>query len=546
MGMSKDAPQLPDDIQACHELLRAQGETIAALQQQVAKLEFYVERLVRQRFGPRSEKIDPNQLSLFEDGGSSDEEAHPTDEEPDDPEIEVSAHKRRGGGRNKLPDDLPRERVEHDLAEEEKPCPCCGEIRQRIGEETSEQLEFVPASLKVIEHVRFKYACRACQEHVVIADAPSKPIAKGLAGPGLLATIVVGKYSDHLPLYRHEEIFARHGVEISRGTMCRWVRETADLLRPLYELMISRVLQSRCLHTDDTTVPVQDKALPKTRTGRFWAYCGDADHPYSVYEFTPSRERDGPAKFLADYEGFLHADAFSGYDHLYEGARIQQVLCWAHARRKFFEARTVQPIPAHSAMTAIKYLYAVETEAKSLAQGLDLSQHDQREAWYQQRYGLRQRKSIPVLEEFQGWLGRTQLQVLPKSPVGQAIGYILPRWSGFTRYCTDGRLSIDNNLSERTLRPCAIGRKNYLFVGNDRGGASAAVHYTMMASCKANGVEPFAYLRDVFEQLPAVVEKSTVNSSSSKLASDPLRESLEQFLPDVWLRSHPHSRRLAR
>lgn len=240
-----------------------------------------------------------------------------------------------------MPANLPRQRIEHTLSAEQLPCPGCGHERIKIGEETSEQLEYEPASLYVVEHVRFKYACRCCQEHVAVADKPPQPLPKGLPGPGLLAYTTVSKYGDHLPLYRLEEILARSGVEISRSTTCGWMRETAALLLPLWMLMKQRLLRSRVIHTDDTTVPVLDPSLPHTRTGRFWVYCGDLDHPYSVYEYTPSRQRDGPANFLNGYEGYLQADAFGGYDGLFAGSggKIVEVACWAHARRKFYDAQ---------------------------------------------------------------------------------------------------------------------------------------------------------------------------------------------------------------
>ena len=405
-------------------------------------------------------------------------------------------------------------------------CPDCGEERQRIGCERSEQLEFVPAVLKVIEHVRWKYACRTCQEHVAVAPAPSKPVEKGLPGPGLLSAIVVGKYADHLPLYRLEDVFARRGVELPRSTLCRWALQTAEILERLYQLMIKRVCSSEAIHTDDTPVPVLDPTLPKTRTARFWVYCGDWRNPYTVYDYTTSRKRDGPADFLQDFQGYLHADAFAGYDGIYASGQVKQVLCWAHAQRKFYEARTVQPEPAHAALAYIAQLYAVEREAKALVGTDGLNDEEAWETWHRERAELRRTKSLPILKELHDWLSATESRVLPKSPVGQAIGYVLPRWDGLVRYCENGALSIDNNLSERMVRPCAIGRKNWMFLGSDNGGKAAAILYSMMASAKSNQVEPFAYVRDLLVQL------------SGKRPHD-----LSKLLPDAWLKTHPESRR---
>jgi len=525
--MSTDAASHPDDLSLCHQIMDEQQATITGLQQRMGRLEHYIEQLLRSRYGPRSERIDPNQLQLFDqaDAEPTDEDASASDSTPGDPVV-VGEHRRRGGGRNTLPDHLPRETVEHDLSEGEKCCPECGEQRQRIGCETSEQLEFVPAVLKVLEHVRWKYACRICQEHVAVAPPPSRPIEKGLPGPGLLSAIVVGKQADHLPLYRLEDVFARAGVELSRSTLCRWALQTADILEPLYRRMIERVRSSAAIHTDDTPVPVLDRALPKTRTARFWVYCGDWRNPYTVYDYTTSRKRDGPASFLEDFEGYLQADAFAGYDGIYAGGRVRQVLCWAHARRKFFEARTVQPEPAHRALVWIGRLYAVEREAQSLVDGEGLTTESARQDWHHRREELRQQRSLPALGELHDWLQEAQWQVLPKSPVGRAIQYVLPRWDGLTRYCEDGALSIDNNLSERMMRPCAIGRKNWMFLGSDNGGKAAAILYSLMASAKSNQVEPFAYVRDLLVQF-----------------SGELPEDLSDLLPDQWLQTHPDARR---
>ena len=525
--MSTDALSLPDDMATLKELALQQHAAIAELRRELEQLKHYTAQLLRARYGPRGEKFDPNKLPLFDEGDAAEEAAR----ESEPCETPVAAHVRRRGRRKPLPADLPRERVEHDLADEEKPCPECGRLRERIGEETSEQLEFIPASLKVLEHVRFKYACRQCQEHVAIAPAPAKPIPKGIPGPGLLSALVVGKWSDHLSLYRLEDVFARHGVEISRGTLCRWAAATASLLSPLYEMMVDRVRRSRVIWTDDTPVKVLDPTLPHCRTGRFWVYCGDWRNPYSVYDYTASRKRDGPAGFLKDYRGYLQADAFSGYDGIYAAGQVQQVLCWAHARRKFFDAQMSKPGEAQVALAYIGRLYRVEREAKQLAGQFQLSEPAGRERWHAQRLKLRRQRSLPILAELHAWLEGAQRRTLPKSPLGQAIGYVLPRWEGLTRYCEDGELSADNNLAERTLRACAIGRKNWTFLGNDHGGRTAAILYSFTASCKANQVEPLAYLRDVIQQM-ARRQRSSPNST------DPT-----DLLPNVWLQSHPEAHR---
>jgi transposase len=488
--MSIDTIHRPNDLSLCHQIIDEQQSTIDQLQRELAQSRHFVEQLLRSRYGPRSERVDPNQLSMFGSEDVGDSAPAPTPEEA--ASLFVREHVRRGGGRGRLPDHLPREVVDHDLADVDKSCPCCGETRQRIGCETSEQLEFVPAVLKVIEHRRWKYACRRCEEQVAIAPVPDKPIAKGLPGPGLLSSVVVSKYADHLPLYRLEDVFARSGVELSRSTLCRWALQAAAILEPVYQAMVERVRSSESIHTDDTPVPVLDASLPKTRTARLWVYCGDWRNPYTVYDYTTSRRRDGPVEFLKGFEGYLHADAFAGYDGIYAAGNVKQVLCWAHARRKFYDARTVQPEFAHVALAYIARLYRIERDAKKIISADGLDSEPEWLASHRQRLDLRQQQSLPLLGEFRQWLQVTDQSVLPKSPIGQALQYVLPRWDGLVRYCENGALSIHNNLSERMVRPVAIGRKNYLFLRSDNGGKAAAVLYSIMASARANQVEPFA------------------------------------------------------
>jgi transposase len=524
-----DAAQMPNEVATLQAIVSEQSSTIASLTAQLAKLEHYIEQLMRARYGPRSEELDPHQLTLFDTAAADEKQASQSVQQAVlAKEHHPRAGTRRGGGRRELPEHLERKVIEHDLPDAEKCCPECGHERARIGCEESEQLEYEPAQLFVLVHRRWKYACRGCQEHVAIAPAAERPIDKGLPGPGLLAALVTGKYSDHLPLYRLEDVFFRSGVELARSTLCRWAMQTAELLRPLYEFMIQEVLQSRVIHTDDTPMPVLDPELDRTRTARLWTYVGDWRHPFTVYDYTTSRRRDGPQQFLNGYTGYLAADAYGGYDGIYASGAVKQVLCWAHARRKFYEARTVQPDEAHAALAFIARLYAVEEELGILrypiSQSSDLVQVTRK--WHRERRRVRQAQSLVILREFHAWLEKAQHTVLPKSPVGQAIGYVLPRWEGLTRYCEDGCLAIDNNLSERMIRPCAIGRKNYLFFGSDDGGRAAAVLYSILASAKANQVEPFAYTRDV-------VDHFAKNAQTD----------LKRLLPGVWLATHPEARR---
>jgi hypothetical protein len=301
-------------------------------------------------------------------------------------------------------------------------------------------------------------------------------------------------------------------VELSRATLCGWMASCAELLTPLYDLMVQRVLLSAVIHTDDTTVPVLDPMLPQTRTGRFWVYIGDVRHPHVVYDYTPRRTRDGPERFLKEFRGYLQADAFSGYDRLCAGPDVIEVACWAHVRRKFFEARTSAPVLAHAALARIRQLYAVEHAAAELsAEG---------------RHALRQQDSVPLLTAFGEWLTEQGRLVLPKSPIGQAISYAQSNWSALLRYPESGELSIDNNLAERMLRAQAIGRRNWTFLGSDRGGRTAAVLYSLTGTCKHHDIDPFAYLQDILRRLP----------------TQPA-DQLDELLPDVWFASHPRARR---
>lgn len=497
--MSKDAhAALPDDVALCHAMIGQLAGTVSEQQRRLAQLEHQLALLLRAHCGPRSEKVDPAQLALFETKPSPEEPVA----EPAPPKQMVREHVRRGGGRKPLPADLPRKRIEHPLPAEQLPCPCCGQERTKFGEEISEQLEFVPASLFVVEHVRFKYACKHCQEQVVISAKPPQPIAKGLPGPGLLAAIITSKFGDHLPLYRLEDIFARHGVESSRSTMCGWLKTTAQLMLPLYDLMRRLVLRSRVIHTDDTKVPVLDPSLPHVRNSRFWVYVGDEVHPYVVFDYTRSRERDGPAQFLAGYEGYVQADAFSAYDGIYTGSsgKIVEVGCWAHARRKFFDVREQSPRLAHEALARIGALYQLERELKQLG-ATDWQAVPLEERW-SRIAAARQEHSRPTLDGLRTWLDAAAEETLPKSPIRQAINYALNQWDALTRYCQQGFLVIDNNAAERAVRPCAIGRKNWLFCGNDGGGRTAAILFSMTSTAKRHGLDPFAWLRNVLTRLP--------------------------------------------
>ena len=511
-----ESQALPSDLAACHALIQIQQEQIDITTRKLSQMEHQIQQLLRRLYGRSSEKIDPKQMALFAEMLKQLEAQNPPVEPEPEPAVPPATN-RNGHGRRRLAPDLPRERVVHDLPENEKPCPCCGTMREVIGQETSEQLDYVPAQVKVIEHVRLKYICKECEKNVAeggpqiaTAEKPLSPIEKGLAAPGLLSYVIVSKYSDHLPLHRLEKIFQRHDIEIARSTMCDWMRQSADALRPLYDLMIREVLASKVIHTDDTPVDVQDKSLPQTREGRFWVYLGDPAHPQVVFDYTPNRRRDGPMTFLKDWgkdeRRYLQADAFGGYDGIYAGqagGNVVEVACWAHARRKFFEAQKNDRQNSTQALAYIRLLYDVETQAHEQfrAQEHNGSAHTLAEI----RLGLRQKLSIPRLAEFKKWLESIQAssggRVLPKSAIGQAVTYALNQWDALCVYTTDGDLAIDNNAAENALRRIAIGRKNWLFAGSDNGGRTAAILFSLIATCQRHDVEPFAYLRDVLTRI---------------------------------------------
>jgi transposase len=326
---------------------------------------------------------------------------------------------------------LPRERIEYHPPKEDLICPCCGQAKRAIGEEVTEELEYVPASFVVRQHVRIKYACKNCQEGVVIADLPARPIEKGRPGPGLLSNVLTSKYCDHLPLHRQEGIWKRHGVHIMRSTMCDWVRDCADLLSPIVRYMQTMILQSKKIHTDDTPVPVQDGSRRQTRKGYLWTYIGDKSNV--VFDYTPTHSRDGPVAFLGDYDGYVHADAYKGYDAFFDKGKATEVACWAHTRRKFFDSLTTDPRRAHIMLAMIGKLYDVERQAKEDGLGAIALRE------------LRQNQSKPILEEISGRLDDWCIEVLPKSPIGQAVGYARGQWIALNQYVDDGELAIDNN-----------------------------------------------------------------------------------------------------
>ncbi len=507
---------------------------------QVTSLEKQIERLLLQLRGSRQERIDPDQLLLF----SIDELRELAEQlgkgAPDEDLIDDAPPKgqRKGKSRGrvgKLPEHLEREIVRHELSAAERACPCCGEPRQEIGTETSEQLEIIPARLKVIQHERVKYACRSCQENVAIADKPPQPIEKGLPGPGLCAHTVLSKFGDHQPLYRQEDIHSRLGMTIRRSTLCGWLVALAELSLPLVMRMKHLLLQSSVIHTDDTKIKMLDPGGGIARECKFWPYLGDWLHPYAVYDFTLTRERDGPKNFLEGFEGYLQADAYCGYDCIFAGGKVAEVACWIHARRYWHQALDNDPVRANTALGFIARLSQIEKELDKAYPAKNL----QGERDFAAVAAGRQQHAVPILDEFKVWLDQEACndRLLPKSEIRKAFTYTLNQWEALCRYSGEGYLSYDNNAAERLVKVSAIGRKNFLFVGNERGGHNAAIFYSLVSSAKANGVEPFAWLQSLFTQL----SYHRSGEAFAQAASDEAVTSaeLDGLLPDRWLQANP-------
>lgn len=357
-----------------------------------------------------------------------------------------------------------------------------------MGRTVTLQLDYIPGMAFYWEHIRLKYACRTCESHVVSAPMPEQPIERGMPAAGILAYIPTAKLADHLPLYRLEEILSRQGLVLSRSTMCDWMVKMAKLVGKVYSYMVEKVRRSRVIWTDDTPIRVQDRTLEKRcRTGRIWVYRGDAQNPFIVYHYTPSRKREGPVEFLKNYTGFLQADAFAGYDCIYVGGAVKEVACFAHARWKFVNAMDTNRSACSQVLQLIQNLYNLERE--------------QKQATSEERKSARQEIAVPILRNLKHLLDQLAMVALPKSPLGQAIAYAMNNWEALNVFTTDGDLTIDNNLAENALRPIALGRKNWLFAGSDAGGETCAVLSSLIATCRRHRIDPFLYLRTLILRL---------------------------------------------
>jgi transposase len=466
-------------------LIVSQHELIVSRDSEIEQLKLLITKLRRMQFGRSSEKLDRQieQLELqLEALQVNDAEIVAAM-----PEKIASVEPVARSVRRPLPAHLPREVRTH--LPKVAACPDCGGKLRKLGEDVSEVLERIPSHFQVIRHVRVKLAC-ACCDRIVQAAAPSRPIERGLAGPGLLAHVLVSKYGDHLPLYRQSEIYAREGVELDRATLADWVGGTSRLFEPLVEALRRHVMSAEKLHVDDSPVPVLAPGRGKTKTGRLWTYvrddrpAGDQTPPAVWFAYSADRKGEHPKAHLSKFTGTLQADGYAGFEQIYETGRIQEAACWAHVRRKFYDLQVAHKSPvAAEALERIAALYAIEKRIQGRSP--------------EERREIRNTRSRPLLVSLKQWLEATLDKLSRKSDTAIAVRYALGRWEALLRYCDDGKLEIDNNAAERALRAVALGRKNYLFAGSDRGGDSAARIYSLIGTAKLNGVNPESYLRNL-------------------------------------------------
>ena len=521
--MEKASNQLPDDVNLLKSLVADQMARNAQLQAdkqavvqknkhleaQVLTLQEQLNLAIARRYAASSEKISPDQYLLFDEAEAD------TEVEWEDDKIIVPAHTRKKGGRKKLPETLPRVEVVHELSAEERICPHDGATLAEIGAVTSEQLDIIPAKIQVIRHIRKQYACK-CGQCIKTAALPRQPIPKSMASPGLLAHIAVSKYQDALPLYRQETILRRIGVDIPRVTMANWMIQVGILIQPLINLLRDRLLEYDIIQMDETTVQVLKEPDKQAQSKSYiWLQRGGPpDKPVVLYDYDPGRSAEVPKRLLEDFKGYLQTDGYDGYNAVVAVNGLTRLGCMAHARRKFTDAikaqgKTKKRGEAHRGLTLIKKLYRIERQARKLKP--------------QERYARRQKHARPVFDDIRTWLEKTLPQIPPSSATGQALNYLHNEWGKLIRYLDDGRLEIDNNLAENAIRPFVIGRKNWLFSTSVKGVKASANLYSLIECAKINGLEPYAYLRHVFTELP---KASTVEAIEALLPGDLKKEQI--------------------
>jgi transposase len=509
--MKSDSPEdpnyLPDSLPECHKIITGLRQevksltcTVAQLQQRIAELEKQLGRRNRALFGQKSAKVNSTLLTgtgkaiHFQTANELDAEKNRLNIVPD---------KNHGGGRTGQPASLETSKVEHRIDPSQIPCPSCDQPREIIGFDVSHQIEFGRSLFEYIQHVMFKYACKSCAGQIITAQKPYQPIDKGLPGPGLLAKIATDKFWLHLPLYRQEQVFTALSIPISRSSMCRWLKEIAELLAPITQRMSRLILKSRAVQSDATTLPVIKKGLGKTHKGFIWVYRGDAYYPYVFYDYSDTEHSIYPEKILAGYTGILQTDGTNKFnDIIKNGATAAN--CWAHVHCYFEDAWKDQPVEAEFPMGVIKSLFDIERVATTLSET--------------ERKDLRQRLAKPKIILLKDWLDETKITQLPKTKLGEAISYTLNRWPALLVYLDHPFVEISNNASERSIKPMVISRRNWLFAGSEEGGHTAATIMSIIETCKRLRINPFEYMKDVLTRFP-----------SAKTSQ------IDDFLPDRWL-----------
>lgn len=491
--MSRDRSSLPNDVDTLKALLLKEQDRNDQLQARVLSLQEQLNLALARRYAARSEKLSPDQLRLFDEAeAETDSEAIERSEDADT--VTIAEHARKKRGRKPLPDTLPRIDVVHELDETERVCPHDGKRLNEIGEVTSEQLDIVPAQIRVLRHIRKKYAC-TCGQCLKTAPQPPQPIPKSLASPGLLAHITVSKYQDALPLYRQEHILQRIGVDLPRATLANWMVKAGTLIQPLINLLRDRLLAYDIIQMDETPVQVLKEPGKRAQSKSYlWVQRGGPpEQPVILFDYDPGRGQAVPLRLLQGFQGTLQTDGYDGYNAAVTAGKLTHVGCFAHARRKFTEAVKAQGKKkkggtAHHGLALIQKLYKVEKAVRT--------------ATAAERFAYRQQQAQPVLNKLRNWLDDTLPKVPPQSATGQALKYLHNEWDKLIRYLDDGRLEMDNNRTENALRPFVVGRKNWLFSDSVPGVKASANLYSLIETAKANGLEPYAYLRYVFTELP--------------------------------------------
>jgi len=476
------------------------------------RLQVQVDRFKRWYYGSRADRLSTTlelgQMLLTFGEEFESKPINTEDLAPGEKPEEQPRRIRKARGRRNLENfgNLPVQEHVYELSEAERLCPCCGKARAEIGAEESWQIEYYPGHFERLHHVRKKYACTSCDAEgenprIKSAEKPAAAIDKGLPGPGLLSYITSCKFDMYLPLYRLENHFERQGFRIARSTQSIWCGDVADLLEPLYLRMIKQVLQSHLIATDDTHMPMQ--ARDKAARAYMWVYIGDDEHPYNIYDFSTSRNREGPINFLGDYDQVLLADGYAGYNGVVTGNALVRAGCWLHLKRKFVEAERTAPEIAVAVVESVRALYAVEHAAKALKPA--------------ERLTLRQQKSAPIVAGLRERLDRWKLELIPKHPMADAVKYALNQWPEMTTFLNDAAVPLDNNVSEREMKRVVINRKNSLFVGNERGGRTMAILSSFTSTCRRLSIDPQLYLTQLITNMPVMTP-----------------EQLDHWLPDIW------------